>query len=82
MALLDRLTPGVELHGKGWCGRASGRRKRASPIGQRAAAGEVNRRYRGKLKKPVNTRATSIVLRRMHAEGKLQLVRPGKAFHL
>jgi hypothetical protein len=51
------------------------------PFGPTAVAREVNRRYRGQLEKPVNVRAASIVLRRMHAEGRLHLVRPGKAFH-
>ncbi len=51
------------------------------PFGPTAVAGEVNRRYRGQLKRPVDRRAASNVLRRMHAEGKLHLVRPGKAFH-
>lgn len=51
------------------------------PFGPTAVAAEVNRRYRGQLKKPVDRRAASNTLRRMHAEGKLHLVRPGKAFH-
>jgi ParB-like chromosome segregation protein Spo0J len=51
------------------------------PFGPTAVAGEVNRRHRGALKKPVDARAVSNVLRRMHTEGKLHLVRPGKAFH-
>ncbi len=51
------------------------------PFGPTAVAGEVNRRYRGQLKRPVDRRAASNVLRRMHAEGKLHLVCPGKAFH-
>jgi hypothetical protein len=51
------------------------------PFGPTAVAGEVNRRYRGQLKRPVDRRAASNVLRRMHAEGKLHLVRSGKAFH-
>ena len=51
------------------------------PFGPTAVAAEVNRRYRGQLKKPVDRRAASNTLRRMHAEGKLQLVRAGRAFH-
>jgi hypothetical protein len=44
-------------------------------------AAEVNRRYRGQLRRPIDTRAASNLLRRMQAEGKITLVRPGKAFH-
>jgi hypothetical protein len=51
------------------------------PFGPTEVAGEVNRRYRGQIRKPIGTRAASDVLRRMHAEGKIVLVRPGKAFH-
>ncbi len=50
-------------------------------FGPTEVAGEVNRRYRGQMKKPFGTRAVSDVLRRMHAEGRITLVRPGKAFH-
>ncbi len=51
------------------------------PFGPTTVAAEVNRRYRGQLKKPVDRRAASNTLRRMHAEGKLHLVREGRAFH-
>lgn len=51
------------------------------PFGPTEVAAEVNRRYRGQLKRPIGTRAVSDVLRRMHAEGGIALVRPGKAFH-
>jgi len=44
-------------------------------------AAEVNRRYRGQLRRPIDTRAASNLLRRMQAEGRITLVRPGKAFH-
>jgi len=51
------------------------------PFGPSDIAAEVNRRYRGQLRRPIDTRAASNVLRRMHAEGRIALVRPGKAFH-
>lgn len=51
------------------------------PFGPTEVAAEVNRRYRGLLRRPIDTRAASNVLRRMHAEGRIIQVRPGKAFH-
>lgn len=51
------------------------------PFGPTAVAAEVNRLYRSKLKKPLGQRAASDVLRRLTMEGRLHLVRPGKAFH-
>lgn len=51
------------------------------PFGPTEVAAEVNRRFRVQLRKPVGTRAASDVLRRMYTEGRIDLVRPGKAFH-
>lgn len=51
------------------------------PFGPTEVAAEVNRRYRGQLRKSIGTRAASDVLRRMSSEGRIDLVRPGKAFH-
>lgn len=50
-------------------------------FGPSDVAGEVNRRHRAQLRRPVDARAVSNVLRRMQSEGKIALVRPGKAFH-
>ena len=49
------------------------------PLGASAVAAEVNRRFGDRLRKPVDTRAASDVLRRMSGERKLHRVRPGKA---
>jgi len=51
------------------------------PFGPTAVAAEVNRRFPDRLPEPVGTRTASDVLRRMLAEGELELVRPGKASH-
>lgn len=48
-------------------------------FGARAIAAEVNRRYGGKLPKPVDSTAVSIVLRRLSKARKLRKVRPGRA---
>lgn len=50
------------------------------PFGPTAVAAEANRRFAGRLPEPVGPRAASDVLRRMLAEGELQLVREGKPF--
>src|SRR6185295_2945737 len=49
------------------------------PFGPWAAAEEVNRRFQDHLRKPVGSRTASDVLRRMLAEGELELVRKGTA---
>jgi len=50
-------------------------------FGARAIAVEVNRRYRDVLKKPVQSRTVSVVLRRLEASGRIRQTRPGKAVH-
>jgi hypothetical protein len=50
------------------------------PFGASAVAAEANRRFGDRLKKPIDTRAASDVLRRMSKERLIRLVRPGKAF--
>jgi hypothetical protein len=42
-------------------------------------AAEVNQRYAKRLKRPVDVRAVSVVLRRMRAARRIHLVRKGKA---
>jgi hypothetical protein len=51
------------------------------PFGPTAVAAEANRRFPDRLRQPVGPRAASDVLRRMLAEGEVELVREGKAFH-
>jgi hypothetical protein len=50
------------------------------PFGASLVTAEVNRRFAGRLRRPVDTRAASDVLRRMNNAGQLHLVRAGKAF--
>ncbi|HSU84571.1 MAG TPA: hypothetical protein VLR69_19310 [Thermoanaerobaculia bacterium] len=50
------------------------------PFGPTDVAVEANRRFAGRLPEPVGPRTASDVLRRMLAEGELQLVREGKPF--
>ncbi|HWM92773.1 MAG TPA: hypothetical protein VN493_18560 [Thermoanaerobaculia bacterium] len=50
-------------------------------FGANSVAAEVNRRHPDKLDAPVDGRAVSVVLRRMRAERKIHLVRPGKAHY-
>lgn len=54
---------------------------RQESFGASDVAREANRRYRLQLRKPIDVRATSNVLRRMNDEGWIDLVRPGKAFY-
>jgi hypothetical protein len=51
------------------------------PFGATAVAAEINRRFADRLREPIGPRTASDVLRRMLAEGKVQLTREGKAFH-
>lgn len=53
----------------------------SEPFGATVVAEEVNRLFRSHLRRPVDERNASDVLRRMKREGLLQLVRKGKAFH-
>jgi hypothetical protein len=49
------------------------------PFGATAVAAETNRRFAARLKLRVESRTASDVLRRMRGEGRLELVRKGKA---
>jgi hypothetical protein len=53
----------------------------SEPFGAAAVAQEVNRLFRDHLRRPVDERNASDVLRRMKREGLLHLARKGKAFH-
>ncbi len=50
-------------------------------FGATRVAAETNRRYAGKLKRPVDARTVSTVLRRLRDAGELHQVRPGTAAH-
>ena len=50
-------------------------------FGARAIAAEVNRRYREVVKKPVQPRTVSVVLRRLEISGRIRQTRPGKALY-
>ncbi|MFY9820298.1 MAG: hypothetical protein WAM82_02890 [Thermoanaerobaculia bacterium] len=51
------------------------------PFGAQRVARETNRRYRENLERPVDARAVSVVLRRLHQAGKLHQAQPGGAAH-
>jgi hypothetical protein len=51
------------------------------PFGATAVAAAANRRFADHLREPIGSRTASDVLRRIFAEGGLQLAREGKAFH-
>jgi hypothetical protein len=53
----------------------------AEPFGATAVAAEANRRFPDRLREPMGPRAASDILRRMLAEGELDLVRKGRASH-
>jgi hypothetical protein len=48
------------------------------PFGASAVAREVNRRFAGKLSRPLTGREASDTLRRMQSRGKIHVVQPGK----
>jgi hypothetical protein len=50
-------------------------------FGARQVAAETNRRYRDKMRRPIDARAVSVTLRRLQAAGRLHLVREGKSNH-
>jgi hypothetical protein len=81
LATLEDVTASGRMLGSRRIRRVVASWERQEPFGPTDVAGEVNRRYRGQLRKPVESRAVSNVLRRMEAEGSLLLVRPGKAFY-
>ena len=61
--------------------RAIHRLGEGETFGAHRVAEEVNRRYRDQLKKPVQARVVSVVLRRMRDAGELHQVKPGGAAH-
>jgi hypothetical protein len=50
-------------------------------FGARVIAAEVNRRYREVVKKPVQPRTVSVVLRRLEIARRIRQTRPGKALY-
>jgi hypothetical protein len=61
--------------------RVVGRLGEDETFGATRVAQEANRRYREALKRPVDARAVSTVLRRLRDAGEIQQVRPGSAAH-
>jgi len=53
----------------------------AEPFGPAAVAAEVNRRFADRLSSPVSPRTASDLLRRMLAEGAVDIAQKGKAVH-
>jgi hypothetical protein len=51
------------------------------PFGASAVVAEANRRFADRLREPVGPRTASDVLRRMLAEGEIQLAREGRPSH-
>lgn len=50
-------------------------------FGARAIAREVNQRFGSRLKRPLDVRVTSVILRRLRDARRIHLVQEGKAFH-
>lgn len=50
-------------------------------FGPSRVVAEVNRRFRGELRRPIDSRLASTALRRLLAEGRLRLVEKGTAHH-
>lgn len=50
-------------------------------FGPTAVAQEVNARFGKKLRRPLDSRAVSVTLRRMESDGRIHLVQKGRAFH-
>ena len=44
-------------------------------------AEEVNARFGKRLRRPLEPRTASVTLRRLEAEGRIQLLEKGRAFH-
>ena len=53
----------------------------SEPFGPTAVAEETNRRFASRLREEIGSRTASDVLRRLLAEGEIELVRKGKAFY-
>jgi DNA-binding transcriptional ArsR family regulator len=50
-------------------------------FGAAQVAAETNRRYRDKLRRPIDARAVSVTLHRLRDAGRLRLVREGKSYY-
>lgn len=78
------LPPDEEGGGKLYTARMVSRvlelRDSEEPFGVNAITAAVNQRYRNRLKKPVEPRQVSVVLRWMLRSDRLKLVREGKPF--
>jgi hypothetical protein len=50
-------------------------------LGATSVSQEVNARFGKRLRRPLDPRTASVTLRRMEADGRIQLVEKGRAFH-
>lgn len=79
------LPPDDAVGGKLYIARMVSRvlelREHGEPFGVSAVTAEINQRYRNRLKKPVEPRQVSVVLRWMLRTGRLRSVRRGRPFH-
>jgi hypothetical protein len=77
----DREFIGKRIRASRLVARVVDRMADGATFGARQVAAEVNRRYRDLLRRPMDARAVSVTLRRLHAAGRLHLVRQGKSNH-
>jgi hypothetical protein len=55
--------------------------QRTGTFGATAVAQEINQRFGQRLARPLDSRTVSVTLRRLNAQGRIYLVREGKAFY-
>jgi hypothetical protein len=77
----DREFIGKRILASRLVARVAERMAEGVTFGGKQVAAEVNRRYRDKLRRPIDARAVSVTLRRLQAAGRLHLVRKGKSNH-
>jgi len=77
----DREFIGKRIQTSRLVAKVAERMAEGTTFGATQVAAEVNRRYRDKLRRPIDSRTASVTLRRLCAAGRLRLIRPGKANH-
>jgi hypothetical protein len=77
----DREFVGKRIQASKLVARVVDRMADGATFGAAQVAAETNRRYRDKLRRPIDARAVSITLRRLRDAGRLRLVRKGKSNH-
>jgi hypothetical protein len=77
----DRDLVGKKIQSSKLVARAVDRMAAGVSFGATEVAVEVNRRYRDKLRRSLTARDVSVTLRRLHAAGRLRLVRQGRSNH-